>query len=142
MAGESNPRQAGMGVAARIFLGIAGFLVLATVVYATTASEGVGTTMLLLAAGAVLSVGLYFAAKSRTNADPAEGDGHEGAGPVGPAGEGEAYLPHASVWPFAMGMGLVVMANGLALGLWALVPGALLAGTSLFGYARQSRRRD
>ncbi len=141
MAGEGGAQQAGMGVAARIFLGIAGFLVLATVVYSTTASEGVGTTMLLLTAAATLSVGLYFATKSRTNADPAEGDHPDGARPVGPAEE-EAYLPHASVWPFAMGMGLVVMANGLALGLWALVPGALLAGTSLFGYARQSRRRD
>jgi hypothetical protein len=34
------------------------------------------------------------------------------------------------------------MANGLALGAWALLPGALLTVASVIGYARQSRHRD
>ena len=142
MAPDADPERAGMRVEARIFLGIAGFLVVATVVYGLAGSEFAGTTMLLLAAGMALGVGAYLAAQSRRHVDPAEGEPLEG-GAVEPAPAAhDAYLPHASVWPFAMGMGLVVMANGLVLGLWALVPGALLTGTSLWGYARQSRRRD
>lgn len=142
MARDGEPRRAGMRVEASIFTAIAAFLVLASAVYAAASSEDAGTTMLLLAAGMALMIGAYMAAQSRKRADPAEGEADPGDGTVEPAGAGEAYLPHASVWPFAMGMGLVVMANGLVLGMWALVPGALLAGSSLWGYARQSRRRD
>ncbi|MBW3574636.1 MAG: cytochrome c oxidase subunit 4 [Actinobacteria bacterium] len=141
MTRDGDPQRAGMRVEARIFMGIAGFLALATVVYWLTSREDAGTTMLLLAAAMALSVGGYLAVQSRKHTDPA-GDGDHGDGQVEPAADVEAYLPHASVWPFAMGMGLVVMANGLALGMWALVPGALLTGSSLYGYARQSRRRD
>ncbi len=142
MTRDSDPQRAGMRVEARIFMGIAGFLALATVVYWLTSREDAGTTMLLLAAAMALSVGGYLAVQSRKRTDPAADGGHDAEGQVEPPADVEAYLPHASVWPFAMGMGLVVMANGLALGMWALVPGALLTGSSLYGYARQSRRRD
>ncbi len=127
---------------ARIFLGIATFLVLATVAYGVTSAEEAGTTMLLLAGGMALIVGGYLMVQARSHADAGDPDrpGEGGAGD--PAAQGEAYLPHASIWPFGVGMGLVVMANGLALGLWALIPGALLSASSLWGYARQSRRRD
>lgn len=52
------------------------------------------------------------------------------------------YLPHASIWPFAMGVGAFVVANGPALGLWALLPGAVLLGAAVLGFCRQSRYRD
>ena len=142
MARDAEPRVAGMRMEAGIFIGISSFLVFVTAVYWLTSAEDAGTTMLLLSGGMALLVGGYLAAQSRKHTDPAEGDASTAEGPDEAAPDEEAYLPHASVWPFAMGMGLVVMANGLALGMWALVPGALLAGTSLWGYARQSRRRD
>jgi hypothetical protein len=142
MARDANPERSGMRTEARIFMGIAGFLVLAGAVYWLTSREDAGTTMLLLSAGMAALVGGYLAAQSRTRTDPAEGEDRDQDGTVEPAAGGQAYLPHASVWPFAVGMGLVVMANGLVLGMWALVPGALLTGSSLWGYARQSRRRD
>jgi hypothetical protein len=130
-----------MRLEARIFLGIAAFLVLATVVYGVTAGEDAGTTMLLLAGGMAMMIGAYLAVQARRGTDAAE-PGREGEGGAEEPAVDHGYLPHASIWPFGVGMGLVVMANGLALGLWAVVPGALLAGSSLWGYARQSRRRD
>jgi hypothetical protein len=141
MEQDADPRTAGMRVEARIFLGIASFLVLATVVYFSTSSENAGSTMLLLAGGMALIVGGYLAVQAGKRTDASE-PGREGGGGSEEPAEEEAYLPHASVWPFALGMGLVVLANGLALGLWAVIPGALLTGSAAFGYARQSRRRD
>jgi ABC-type Fe3+ transport system permease subunit len=141
MEQDADPRTAGMRVEARIFLGIATFLVVATAVYFTTSSEDAGSTMLLLAGGMALIVGGYLALQARKATDAAE-PGREGGGGADEPALEEAYLPHASVWPFALGMGLVVLANGLALGLWAVIPGGLLAAASAWGYARQSRRRD
>ncbi len=141
MEQDADPETAGMRVEARIFLGIAAFLVLATLLYFATSSENAGSTMLLLAGGMALIIGGYLAVQARKRTDAAEPEGAGGGGSDEPA-VGEAYLPHASVWPFAMGMGLVVLANGLALGLWAVIPGALLTASSAWGYARQSRRRD
>ncbi|HEV8115865.1 MAG TPA: hypothetical protein VGP53_06480, partial [Acidimicrobiales bacterium] len=51
------------------------------------------------------------------------------------------YLPHASAWPFLVGVAALVTLNGLALGLWALVPGVIGLTGALIGYAGQSRRR-
>lgn len=141
MEQDADPRTAGMRVEARIFVGIALFLVLATVVYGLTAAEDAGTTMLLLAGGMALMVGAYLALQARKHTDAAEPDREGGGGAAEPALD-HGYLPHASIWPFGVGMGLVLIANGLALGLWAVIPGVLLAGSCLWGYARQSRRRD
>jgi len=141
MAGGTY-ETSGMGVQARIFLAIATFLVVAGVVYGITSSENAGTTMLLLAGGMALIVGGYLLVQVRSSTDSAEPNRPGGGGEADPAAQGEDYLPHASIWPFAMGMGMVVAANGLALGGWALVPGVLLTCAATFGYARQSRRRD
>ena len=129
-----------MTTEARIFLGIGAFLVLASVLYGVTSEEWAGTTMLLLAGSFGLATGGYLTvAAARTPAVADEGaPADEGQGPD----LGDAYLPHASVWPFALGLGAVVVANGFALGLWALVPGVILTTLALVGYARQSRRRD
>ena len=141
MEQDADPETAGMRVEARIFLGIAAFLMLITAVYWLTSFENAGTTMLLLAGGMALTIGAYLAFQTRRGSDAAEPERDGGGGAAEPAVD-HGYLPHASIWPFGVGMGLVVMANGLALGLWAVIPGALLAGSSLWGYARQSRRRD
>lgn len=142
METDDVAETAGMRVQAAIFLGIATFLVAAALVYGITSSESAGTTMLLLAGGMALIVGGYLGVQARSTSDAAEPEREGGGGDADPAAQGEAYLPHASIWPFGMGMGLVVMTNGLALGLWAVIPGALLAASCLWGYARQSRRRD
>jgi hypothetical protein len=117
----------------RIFLGIGTFLFVAAVVYWLGDYEEAGTTMLALSAVLAFVVGGYLLASSRRPA-PAPANAQEEAG--------DDYLPHASIWPFWVGLGSVVLANGFALGLWAIVPGALVLAFAILGYARQSRRRD
>lgn len=66
-------------------------------------------------------------------------DGEE-AGPDDAAEE--QYLPHSSVWPFLVGVAGFLVANGLLLGTWFLVPGVMVMVAGLVGFARQSLRRD
>jgi predicted lipid-binding transport protein (Tim44 family) len=60
---------------------------------------------------------------------------------AGPSAE-PRYLPHASAWPLAMGLGAATIANGLVLGVWVIVPGVLLFAVGVGGFVRQTRHRD
>jgi hypothetical protein len=51
-------------------------------------------------------------------------------------------MPHASVWPFGIGLGAATVLNGLVLGVWVLVPGVALLAIGIGGWIRQSRRHD
>ena len=123
----------------RVFVGIGLFVLVIGAIYWSTAYEESGTVMLLLAAGLSLWIGTYLWLRTRAEHEPP-------AGPAGertaPAEEGEHYLPHASAWPFAIGLGAATLANGLVLGLWVIVPGAALMALGIGGFVRQTRRRD
>lgn len=136
----------------RIFLAISAFVFVLGIIYWSTAYEESGTVMLLLSGGLSLWIGSYLwlrqrevtgpeVGKARTavEAEAAAGDALPGAGR---AEEGEHYLPHASAWPFAIGVGGATVANGLVLGLWVIVPGVALLALGVFGFVRQTRRRD
>jgi Cytochrome c oxidase subunit IV len=137
----------------RVFVVIGFFLFVIGAVYWATAYEESGTVMLLLAGGLALWVGTYLWLRQReaTAAEPtglaggrAEAEaatGHALPG-TGRAAHGEHYLPHASAWPLAIGLGGATIANGLALGLWVIVPGVALLALGIGGFVRQSRRRD
>jgi uncharacterized membrane protein len=127
---DEDPDKAGMRVEARMYLVIAGFLVVAFVIYLLASYEWAGTVLLLVGAVMGVFMGGYLERQARVRADPAA---------VGPE---EDYLPHASIWPFGLGVGALLMANGLALGLWAVLPGAALTAGSVWGFARQSKLRD
>ncbi|MEO5679334.1 MAG: cytochrome c oxidase subunit 4 [Acidimicrobiales bacterium] len=118
-----------MKVVGQAYLGLGALLVVMAALYWFTSYENAGAIMLLLAACLALLIGAYLAwAARQTTTEPAD----EADGP---------YLPHASAWPFFIGVAVLVTANGLALGLWALVPGAIGLVLALIGYAGQSRRR-
>ena len=135
-----------MTTGGRMLLAVAAFLFVVTAVYWFTSYEEAGSVLLLLSAALALMTGGYLvmATRSATGDEEAEDTGPavEGGAVGGGEGEAEPFLPHASVWPLGVGAGSVVLANGLALGLWAVVPGVIILAGSLFGYARQSRRRD
>ena len=135
----------------RVFLGIGALVLVLGVIYWATAYEEGGTVMLILAGALSVWIGAYLwlrvraesatevraeAAAERAAAQGAAAPGH------GVAEEGEYYLPHASAWPFAIGLGAATLANGLVLGLWVIVPGAALMALGIGGFVRQSRRRD
>jgi hypothetical protein len=117
----------------RIFLGLAGFIALLGVIYWFVSYEDAGTTLLALAAGLALLCGGYlFVQERKIAARPATS-----AAAVGE----EQYLPHSSVWPFGIGFGFFLAANGLILGPAWTLPGAFLVATSVGGFVLQSRHR-
>jgi hypothetical protein len=113
----------------RLFLAMAAFLIVGGTIYVLFADEPAGKVMLLLAAGLGLVIGGYLERNVGAIAD----DGAEN--------EQGLYLPHASIWPFWLGVGALVIANGFALGLWGLIPGVIVMTAGLLGFASQSRRR-
>lgn len=121
-----------MSTSARFFFGIGAFIAVAGVVYWFGSYEGAGTTMLAAAAGLALFCAAYLWLQVR-RADPDED-----------AGEGEpaGWAPHASVWPFWIGVAGFFLTNGLIVGSWFLVPGVILLLAGVVGYAAQTRARS
>ena len=132
MKEDEDPEKAGMRVEARMYLVIAAFLAVAFFIYLLASYEWAGTVLLLVGAVMGVFLGGYLERQARLRTD---------APMVGPADSGD-YLPHASIWPFGLGLGALLMANGLALGLWAVLPGAALMAGSVWGFARQSKLRS
>jgi Cytochrome c oxidase subunit IV len=113
----------------RVFLAVAGFYGVLAAIYGATAYEWAGTVMLVIAT----VLGVWCAAYLWLQLRPAAVAGAEA---------GEPWLPHASVWPFVIGLGAATVLNGLVLGLWVIVPGAALMALGIGGFVLQSRRRD
>jgi hypothetical protein len=118
----------------RTFLGISLFIAVLAVVYWFASYEYAGTVMLGLASGlSLLSAGyLWWQERSGHAASPATGEGVPQA----------QYLPHASPWPFGIGVGAFLLFNGLVLGFAYIVPGLLVVAISIAGLIAQTRRRD
>jgi hypothetical protein len=125
------PRTDDRAVPRRVFLAIGSFMVVLAVLYWFTAYEDAGTVMLAVAA----VLGLWFGAflwlqqRRRTAVDA-------GAAPA------DYYLPEASAWPFAIGLGAATVANGLVLGVWVIVPGVAVLGLGIGGFIHQTRHRS
>jgi hypothetical protein len=115
-------------VPARVFLGIGLFIAAIAVLYWFTAYEEAGTALLVLAAALALWFGSYLWLRLRSPADE-------------PEEVAEPFLPHSSPWPFAIGVGAFLLANGLIAGGWFFVPGAAVLTTGIGGFVRESRAR-
>ena len=114
----------------RIFLGLALFIAVIGAIYWFVSYEDAGTTLLALASGLALLFGGYLFVQDRKVATATTRPPHD------------EYLPHSSVWPFGIGFGFFLAANGLILGLPWTVPGAVLVATSVGGFVLQSRYRQ
>ena len=112
---------------ARMFLGIAVFMAVIGAVYWFASYEPAGTTMLGLSCALAGLCGVYLQIQS--GHQPSEHDAEE------------HYLPHASVWPFAIGVGAVLAANGAIVGFGYAIPGLVVLALGVIGLVSQSRRR-
>jgi hypothetical protein len=129
--------HAGWGTQAVMFCAIGGFMALIGIIYWFVSYEWTGTVLLLLTASMAIGSGLYLGWPRRGGIEPAGGqqaepghDPHDGV-----------WFPEASIWPFAIGAGMVLVGNGLLLGRWLLIPSAVFLAWSLAGMVRQGRRR-
>lgn len=117
----------------RLFAGAAAFLVLTSTIYWFVSYEDAGTTMLGLGVLAVLLIAGWLLFQSRKLGGPRPEDRPD-ANPSDGAGE-LGYFPAASVWPFVIGAGGVVAANGLVFGIWLGLFGGVLLLIGLIGLA-------
>ena len=112
---------------ARIFLGIAAFMAVIGVVYWFASYEPAGTTMLALSAALAAVCGVYLQVQSEHETTEPQAEEH--------------YLPHSSVWPFGIGVGALLAANGLIVGFGYAIPGLVVLAIAIVGLISQSRRR-
>jgi predicted MFS family arabinose efflux permease len=112
---------------ARIFLGIAAFMAVIGVVYWFASYEPAGTTMLALSSALTAVCGVYLQIQSEHEATEPHAEEH--------------YLPQSSVWPFGIGVGVLLAANGLVVGFGYAIPGLVVLTIALVGLISQSRRR-
>lgn len=124
----------GFDVQARIFIRIGLFLVVVAIGYWWRSYEWAGTTMLALASGMSFTFGVYVGWKKPAPGpsvrEPDTGADHE-----------EPWFPAASGWPFALAVAMVLVANGLLLGLWLLLPAGAFLAFAVGGFIVQSRSR-
>jgi hypothetical protein len=123
-----------VSTASRIWLSLAGFLLIAGAVYGLTSHEYAGAPLLLVG-GATFS---YLALVGRSAAGRAHRDGE----PVEEGEEGEeAGLPVApSIWPFAFSVAGVIIALGLIVSPWILLVGVPTLAVSAGGWLRDIAR--
>lgn len=116
-----------------VFLGVIG------AIYWLTSYEDTGTTMLAVGALAYLFLGGYLflltlRIRNRRPEDREDATFADAAGPIG-------FFPAASVWPVALGLGVVVIAISLVFGPWFFVIGLILAVGAIIGYAVEAQAR-
>lgn len=128
MSEHGSSRVPDRQVPARVFVVVGAVLAVLAIVYGVAASEDAGKALLAVTVAFLLWIGAYLWLRSRP-AD--EVDVVE-----------ELYLPHASVWPFGIGVGAFMLANGLIIGGWFYLPGLAVTVGSLAGFIRQTRHRS
>jgi hypothetical protein len=116
----------------RTFGGIGVFVAVLAVIYWFASYDYAGTVMLALASCLSFFSAAYLWRQERAGARAT----------TVPHDEAAQYLPHASVWPFGIGIGAFLALNGLILGFAYAVPGAIVIGVSVAGVVAQTRRRD
>jgi hypothetical protein len=120
-----------------IYGSLAVFLAAGGIVYGVWSGEAAGTVLLVLTGVFAAIVAGYLALQDRLEKATARATPVD-AEPV----EDDQFLPHASIWPAEMGVGMALGLTGLALGWAFLVPGAVLVVHALGGWISQSRRRS
>lgn len=131
--------HSGWGTQARMFCAIGAFMALIGAVYWFMSYEWAGTVLLGLTASMALGTGLYLGwpRRGRGGLDP------QGGPPLEPGHDPHdgVWFPEASIWPLAIGAGMVLVGNGLLLGRWLLIPAGVFLAWSIAGMIRQGRRR-
>ena len=119
-----------MGMASRIMLSLAGFLLVAGAVYGLTSHELTGGPLLLAASVTFCYLGIVARSQARRSA--AEGEGHT-------AEEAEAVVT-PTIWPFGFAIAAATMVLGLIVTRWILIAAAIAFALSVAGWLRDVAR--
>ena len=117
-----------MKVVSTVVLRLAVFLAAAGLVYAVTAREPAGSSLILVGAAAFAYVGLILRAAARE----AGGQADEPAEPehVGP-----------TIWPFVFSIAAIGLVLGVVVARWLLILGSAVFVASAIGWAVDVRRQ-
>ena len=119
-----------MGMASRIMLMLAGFLLVAGTVYGLTSHELTGTPLLLAASATFCYLGLVARSQARRSVE--DGEGH-------PAEEDEAVVM-PTIWPFGFAIAAATIMLGLFVSRWILIAAAIAFALSVAGWLRDVAR--
>lgn len=136
----ASPPQRRFHTEVVLYSALSAFLVIGGLIYGAFSQEAAGTVLLILVGGFAGIVAGYLAFQDRLERTAARA---AAAGTAAPEPDtDDQFLPHASIWPFEMGVGLATTLTGLVLGWAILVPGLVLLSHSIIGWIAQSRRRS
>lgn len=140
-AGRSaEAARSGRATQARLFGGVGVFILLIALLYWFVSYEHAGSTLLALAAVLALTTAAYVAWPRPGGGGHGGDDGGHAREPGHDPHDG-VWFPEASIWPFAIGAGMALIANGLLLGRWLVIPAAVFLAWALAGMIRQGRHR-
>ena len=120
-----------MSTASRIWLSLAGFLVIAGAVYGITSHEYAGAPLLLVGGATFSYLGLVGRSVVRRSERDAAGSG--------PGGEGEVHVA-PTIWPFAFSIAGLIIVLGLIVNPWILAIGVVAFAVSAAGWLREVLR--
>lgn len=123
-----------MRTGAKVFLGSATFALVISMIYWFTTSEPTGTALLV---SMILAPGLMAAYAASVSSGPRPPEDRPDAVPSAPDASVYGPLVPASVWPIAVGGGALLVAAGLAYGVWLLLPAGAVFLVTLAGLARE-----
>jgi ABC-type Na+ efflux pump permease subunit len=119
-----------MGMASRIMLSLAGFLIVAGTVYGLTSHELTGAPLLLAASVTFCYLGLVARSQARRSDTESEGHATE---------EGEPVVA-PTIWPFGFAIAAATMVLGLIFSRWILIAAAIAFALSVAGWLRDVAR--
>jgi hypothetical protein len=117
-----------MRVVSTVVLRLALFLAAAGIVYAVTAREPAGSSLILVGAAVFAYVGLILRAAAR-------GAGEQADEPAEPEHVGP------TIWPFAFSIAAIGLVLGVVVSRWLLVLGSAVFVASAIGWAVDVRRQ-
>lgn len=132
---ELDRRARDASVAGRLFLFVGSAIGTMSLIYLLT-DDDAGQMMLGVASLLGLWCGIFLWRQRAPAAGTLDEDPERRETPGEPL-----YLPHASIWPFWIGVAAFFVTNGLILGTWFLVPGAVIMLAAISGFIRQTRSR-
>ena len=118
-----------MSTASRVWLSLAGFLLIAGAVYGLTSHEYAGAPLLLVGGATFCYLGLVGRSVVRRAGGADRGETEEGEVHVAP-----------SIWPFAFSIVGVIVALGFIVSPWIFVLGAIAFAVSAGGWLRDVAR--
>ena len=102
-----------------LFIGLAVFYAILTVIYWQVGGEAVGITAIALSAGLALIIGFYLCFTERRSGGVLPEDNQQGE-IADSAGEIGFFSPH-SWWPLPVGLSIAAIGTGIIIGWWLVL---------------------